>query len=207
MDRQQFITEDSRWGAVTARNPSADLHFVYGVRTTKIYCRPICKARLARRTNVVFFDKGQEAKKAGFRACKRCKPEISSVMPEEEAEIKIRQLLAQPVSSSHTTSAQMALGLGLSKWHFHRTFKRLTGKTPYEYFASSRESSTLSDPLANGEQEIPCHAEEDAFLSFDPNFDFSDLIQWSDLDSWSCPSFLQAPVSDAVTPLLVHSPE
>ncbi len=48
--------------------------FMYAVRTTKIFCRPVCKARLARRANVVFYSSALEAQKAGFRPCKRCKP-------------------------------------------------------------------------------------------------------------------------------------
>ncbi|POR34027.1 Bifunctional transcriptional activator/DNA repair enzyme Ada, partial [Tolypocladium paradoxum] len=68
-----FADDDSRWQAVRARDVVADGFFVYAVRTTKVYCRPICKARLARRANVRFYATGGEAAAAGFRACKRCR--------------------------------------------------------------------------------------------------------------------------------------
>ena len=88
-----YEDDDSRWAAVQSRDPAADRAFVYGVRTTKIYCRPICKARLARRSNVTFYRSPQEAQDAGFRACKRCKPELPTTMPEEDAVRKIREFV------------------------------------------------------------------------------------------------------------------
>jgi len=68
---------DSRWAAVVARDADADGRFVYSVRTTGVYCRPSCKARLANRENVGFHDTAADAERAGFRACKRCKPNES----------------------------------------------------------------------------------------------------------------------------------
>lgn len=62
------------WEAVRRRDRAADGRFVYSVRTTGIYCRPSCPARLARRENVRFHAGPVEAEAAGFRACKRCRP-------------------------------------------------------------------------------------------------------------------------------------
>ena len=151
-----FTDDDTRWAAVTSRNPSADTHFVYGVRTTRIYCRPVCKARLARRANVVFFARPAQAQRAGFRACKRCRPETGAAMPEEEADRKVRrmlqqqQLLLQAGSQGSQvvpagTSGEMARGVGLSKWHFHRTFKKVTGKTPRQYFAEQQAAAAARE--------------------------------------------------------------
>ncbi|KIX02928.1 uncharacterized protein Z518_08871 [Rhinocladiella mackenziei CBS 650.93] len=69
-----YTTPSSRWKAVTTRDARATNAFVYAVVTTRIYCRPDCRARLARRANVVFYDNNSEAEHNGFRACKRCKP-------------------------------------------------------------------------------------------------------------------------------------
>ncbi|KIY03625.1 uncharacterized protein Z520_00316 [Fonsecaea multimorphosa CBS 102226] len=69
-----YKSETSRWRALVARDALATDAFVYAVITTKIYCRPNCSARLARRANVRFFDLAQQAERGGFRACKRCKP-------------------------------------------------------------------------------------------------------------------------------------
>ncbi|KAM3519813.1 hypothetical protein MY4038_009657 [Beauveria bassiana] len=144
-ESSQFHTDEQRWRAVQGRDGAADGLFVYAVRTTKIYCRPICKARLARRANVSFFDNGREARDAGFRACKRCKPEVVGCMPEELAVRKIHAFIDRlegrdcdtqvgTVAAEHLSSlSQMARKTGLSKWHFHRVFKRCVGATPLEF--------------------------------------------------------------------------
>jgi AraC family transcriptional regulator of adaptative response/methylated-DNA-[protein]-cysteine methyltransferase len=69
-----FANDDERWGAVTRRNPAANGAFFYGVRTTGVYCRPTCAGRLPLRKNVQFHATCAEAERAGFRACKRCRP-------------------------------------------------------------------------------------------------------------------------------------
>jgi methylphosphotriester-DNA--protein-cysteine methyltransferase len=129
-----FSSDDARWAAIQARDPTADRAFVYCVRTTKIYCRPICKARLARRSNVLFQPSPEDARKAGYRPCKRCKPDIASSMPEEVAVKRVRQFLAQSPSSFQLSNLEtMARQSKLSKWHFHRVFKKIAGITPSEY--------------------------------------------------------------------------
>jgi methylphosphotriester-DNA--protein-cysteine methyltransferase len=72
-------SDHTRWLALVSRDrSSAKDTFVYAVRTTKIYCRPSCPSRLARRANVEFYDAPDQAEKAGYRACKRCKPELKN---------------------------------------------------------------------------------------------------------------------------------
>nr|CEG05666.1 unnamed protein product [Fusarium clavum] len=104
-----FDDDTSRWDAVTSRNTNADGLFVYAVRTTKIFCRPICKARLPRRANVSFFANGHEAQQAGFRACKRCKPEVAGAMPEEAAVRKIRAPIKFESDGEANWTIQVAL--------------------------------------------------------------------------------------------------
>src|SRR4051812_49957332 len=74
-----YPDDESRWQAVVDRDPAADGRFCYSVRTTGVYCRPTCPARLARRENVRFHATCQEAERAGFRPCKRCKPTEGSL--------------------------------------------------------------------------------------------------------------------------------
>lgn len=71
-----FNNPHTRWRALTARDPAAHASFVYAVLSTRIYCRPTCPARLARRANIVFYDAAAQAAQAGFRACKRCRPDV-----------------------------------------------------------------------------------------------------------------------------------
>ena len=68
-----FLTDDARWGAVARRDPAADGLFYTAVRTTGVYCRPTCPGRPLRK-NVCFYETCEEAEQAGFRACKRCRP-------------------------------------------------------------------------------------------------------------------------------------
>ena len=66
-------TENARWQAVLERDGNAD--FVYGVTSTRIYCRPSCPSRRPKRENARFFDSPELAAQAGFRACQRCRPD------------------------------------------------------------------------------------------------------------------------------------
>lgn len=66
--------EEARWQALRRRDPAADDDFVYSVRTTGVYCRPSCAARPARPENLRFHATPAEAEAAGFRPCKRCRP-------------------------------------------------------------------------------------------------------------------------------------
>ncbi len=67
--------DEERWQAVKRRDPAFDGKFLFAVRTTGVYCRPSCASRPAKRENVSFFQTGAEAEKAGYRACKRCRPD------------------------------------------------------------------------------------------------------------------------------------
>src|SRR5262245_28271407 len=71
---QPFRNDDARWEAVRRRDRGADGAFYYAVQTTGVYCRPSCAARLPRRDNVEFHATPAAAEAAGFRPCKRCKP-------------------------------------------------------------------------------------------------------------------------------------
>lgn len=74
----EFSSDEDRWNALVERNASADGVFYYSVRTTGVYCRPSCSTRLARRENVAFHATRTEAERAGFRPCKRCRPNTAS---------------------------------------------------------------------------------------------------------------------------------
>src|SRR5690349_9371372 len=75
----RYATDDRRWAAVTRRDAEADGFFYYSVRTTGVYCRPSCPARLARRENVQFHSSCADAERAGFRACRRCRPQDATM--------------------------------------------------------------------------------------------------------------------------------
>jgi AraC family transcriptional regulator of adaptative response/methylated-DNA-[protein]-cysteine methyltransferase len=126
---------DPRWAAVVARDPEAN--FCYSVKTTGVYCRPSCAARLARPENVRFYRTRQDAEKAGFRPCKRCKPDQAS--PAEQDAEKVSSACRLIENSETPPSLELlAQHVGLSAYHFHRIFKAATGLTPKGYAAARR---------------------------------------------------------------------
>jgi AraC family transcriptional regulator of adaptative response/methylated-DNA-[protein]-cysteine methyltransferase len=128
---------DPRWLSVVERNKTADGTFYYSVRTTGVYCRPSCAARLARAENVEFHPTPEDAEKAGFRACKRCKPAGPSQTEENSARIaKVCRLIER--SEESPSLEKLAKYAGMSVFHLHRTFKALTGLTPNGYAAAHR---------------------------------------------------------------------
>ena len=133
------ITEnDPRWASVVARDPQPPLKFCYSVKTTGVYCRPSCAARLPKPENVQFHATCEDAEKAGFRPCKRCKPNQASLV-EQHAE-KIASACRLIESSETPPSLELlAQHVGLSAYHFHRVFKATTGLTPKEYAAAHRD--------------------------------------------------------------------
>jgi AraC family transcriptional regulator of adaptative response/methylated-DNA-[protein]-cysteine methyltransferase len=126
---------DPRWASVVARDLQA--RFYYSVKTTGVYCRPSCAARLPKPENVQFHATCKEAEKAGFRPCKRCKPNQAS--PVEQHAEKIASACRLIESSEAPPSLELlAQHVGLSTYHFHRLFKAATGLTPKGYAAAHR---------------------------------------------------------------------
>ncbi len=131
------VEHDPRWARVRARDKSADGEFFYSVKTTGIYCRPSCAARPARAENVAFHRSAAAAERAGFRPCKRCKPDQAPIAERQAAQIaELCRLLEQ--SEAPPTLDVLARHVGLSSFHLHRLFKRVTGLTPRAYAAAAR---------------------------------------------------------------------
>ncbi len=128
---------DPRWQAVLRRDPQADGVFVYAVKTTGVYCRPSCPSRAAKRENVEFFEKNEQAAQAGYRACKRCRPEALSQEQRRRA-LVVQACRAIEQSDSALPLAALARQAGLSPHHFHRIFKAATGLTPKAFYKSVR---------------------------------------------------------------------
>ena len=128
---------DPRWASVIARSTEADGAFFYSVRTTGVYCRPSCAARVARPENVRFHPTRQDAEQAGFRPCKRCKPDQPALVEQHAAMVTEACRLIE-ASESVPTLEELANHAGVSGFHFHRVFKVITGVTPREYAAAHR---------------------------------------------------------------------
>lgn len=134
---QALPPPDSRWQAVVRRDRQADGVFVYAVKTTGVYCRPSCPSRTAKRENVEFFESNAQAAAAGYRACKRCRPEALSQEQRRQA-LAIQACRTIEQSAVALPLAALARQAGLSPHHFHRIFKEVVGLTPKEYCKSVR---------------------------------------------------------------------
>jgi AraC family transcriptional regulator of adaptative response/methylated-DNA-[protein]-cysteine methyltransferase len=144
--------EGRAWKKVLDRDRSADTDFLYGVSTTGIYCRPSCPSRRPRRDNVRFFSTAEGAERAGFRACRRCRPAQavqSSSGPVDRAREYIDQHIAD-IGDGRITLNVLAEQVGLSPHHLQRRFKAYVGVTPAEY-VRARRNEKLRAELRNGE--------------------------------------------------------
>ena len=130
-------SEAAYWAAVITRDGRFDGTFYYSVATTGVYCRPSCAARRANRENVAFHATAADAEAAGFRACKRCKPDQVSLGAQHANAVAdaCRFIEAAETPPSLHDLARRA---GFSPFHFHRIFKAATGVTPKAYAAAHR---------------------------------------------------------------------
>lgn len=133
-----FDTSDARWLAVTRRDAAADAAFVYSVSTTGVYCRPSCGSRLPHREHVAFHDSADAAEKAGFRACRRCRPRDRSLSDRHATAIAAACRTIERHEGERMNSTELAQAAGMSRFHFDRIFKRATGLTPAAYARAVR---------------------------------------------------------------------
>ncbi len=129
--------DEARWEAVKRRDRSAEGTFFYSVATTGVYCRPSCAARLPRRENVAFHPTCEAAERAGFRPCKRCRPNGPSQAERHAASVARACRMIEQAEEAPTLDA-LAKAAGLSPFHFHRVFKEITGVTPKAYASANR---------------------------------------------------------------------
>jgi AraC family transcriptional regulator of adaptative response/methylated-DNA-[protein]-cysteine methyltransferase len=130
---------------VVARDAGADGAFYYSVKTTGVYCRPSCGARRANPRNVRFHRTREEAERAGFRPCKRCRP-AEPPLAKRHAALVAEACRAIEAAESGPGLAALARRAGLSVHHFHRVFKAVTGLTPKGY-ADAHRSGRVREGL------------------------------------------------------------
>jgi AraC family transcriptional regulator of adaptative response/methylated-DNA-[protein]-cysteine methyltransferase len=145
---QPAALADPRWAAVVARDKSRDGTFCYSVATTGVYCRPSCPSRRANPKNVRFHGTPAAAEAAGFRPCKRCRPNAASIDDENAGKMAeaCRWIDAAEAAPSLDVLARAA---GLSPYHFHRVFKAIVGVTPKAY-AAARRAERVRAELVRG---------------------------------------------------------
>jgi AraC family transcriptional regulator of adaptative response/methylated-DNA-[protein]-cysteine methyltransferase len=131
------LTDDARWQTVLARDGASDGKFVFAVSSTGVYCRPSCPSKRPKRENVSFFLAPQEAERAGFRECLRCRPKSVSENPRQELIKRVCRYIEQHLDEP-ITLAQLGEQFRQSPFHLQRNFKQVLGITPKEYANSCR---------------------------------------------------------------------
>ena len=129
--------DDERWEAVAVRDAARDGQFVFAVSSTGVYCRPSCPARRPRRENVKFFSRPEQAEKAGYRACLRCRPKAASGNPLSDSAKEICRYIEQHLDEPITLES-LGKAFRQSPFHLQRRFKAALGITPREYADSCR---------------------------------------------------------------------
>ena len=141
------LDEAECWRAVAERDASAEAKFVYGVLSTRVFCRASCPSRRPRRENARFFATPALAIAAGYRACKRCRPQLKINAATAQVRAICERLATQECAPS---LAELGREFGLSPSHLQRTFKRAMGMSPREY-ANSLRAQRLKRNLQAGQ--------------------------------------------------------
>ena len=147
--RHADAASGARWAAFVARDASFAGQFYMAVKTTGIYCRPGCPARLPKPSNVTFYDTREEAEAAGFRPCKRCKPDdIDAARAHRDAIAAACRMIETAEEAPNLD--ELARAAGMSPSHFHRLFKRIAGVTPKAYAVAHRNQRVREELRDSG---------------------------------------------------------
>lgn len=141
-----MLTEHQQRTAVANRDVAYDGRFVYAVVTTGVYCRPSCAARPARPENLRFFADGAAAADAGYRPCRRCRPDQPA--PGFDTTVTAARYI-EDHCDERLTLAAIATAAGCSPTTLKRAFVRIFGITPKAYQQAVR-LGTLKDALRQG---------------------------------------------------------
>lgn len=143
------LSDDEKWRTVLSRDYYFDGTFVFGVRSTGIYCKPSCPARRAGREQVVFFSGPDEAEQSGFRPCRRCRPQDVGPSPRAELIGRVCNYIESNLDRKLTLSS-LSAHAGISPYHLQRVFKRFVGISPRQY-VEARRVAKMKRSLRNGE--------------------------------------------------------
>ena len=134
-----MMTHEAMWSAFERGDHRYDGRFVTAVRTTGIFCRPSCTCRKPRRENVLFYRSPAHAAKAGYRPCKRCRPELRGGPAEADRAMARRALDYMRGHLNETLYARdVASAVAVSASHFARRFRAGDGRTPMRALADLR---------------------------------------------------------------------
>jgi AraC family transcriptional regulator, regulatory protein of adaptative response / methylphosphotriester-DNA alkyltransferase methyltransferase len=136
-----LLNEKVMWGAVVNCNEEYDGLFYYAVKSTGICCKPSCKSKTPLKENVLFYPSVPLAIQDGYRPCKRCHPNLH-ISNEEEIVLSVKQVMEREYRNGLALE-QLALQVGVSKYHLQRVFKLNTGISPSEYMTKLRMDEAM----------------------------------------------------------------
>jgi AraC family transcriptional regulator, regulatory protein of adaptative response / methylated-DNA-[protein]-cysteine methyltransferase len=149
MKSSQPAPESAHWQAVVTRDRNFDGQLLYAVRSTGVYCRPSCPSRRPKRQNVEFYFGADAAERAGYRACRRCKPtNLNFGSAEGELARRVCQHISQNLEGTLSLEV-LSAQLQVSPFHLQRTFKKVMGISPRQY-AEARRLAVLKGALRFG---------------------------------------------------------
>lgn len=131
------MTDEARWQAVVDNDRRYDGIFFYAVSSTGIFCRPSCPSRPPRRDRVCFFENREQAMEAGYRPCKRCRPDLLRYQPDRETAMKAMEALRRHYREPEALR-QALDGLGLSRRRLMDLFRTEYGTTMGAYLTEVR---------------------------------------------------------------------
>ncbi|MEH2109496.1 bifunctional DNA-binding transcriptional regulator/O6-methylguanine-DNA methyltransferase Ada [Nostoc sp.] len=149
--QQASVLEETLWKAVLNRDPTYEGKLFYAVRSTRVYCRPICPSRRPNRNQVCFFQSAQEAESGGFRACKRCQPQFEKVPNTAKAKVLAACRYIETQGDRIPTLSELCSQVGMSPSYLQRIFKQIIGVSPFQY-ADALRSQRLKQRLQSGEE-------------------------------------------------------
>jgi AraC family transcriptional regulator of adaptative response/methylated-DNA-[protein]-cysteine methyltransferase len=152
--KHQFLNHFNRetlWEAVLNRDSAFEGKLFYGVRSTGIYCRPICPSRRPNRNQVCFFQSAQEAESLGFRPCKRCQPQSETVPNIAKSKVLAACRYIETQLDRIPTLSELSSQVGMSPSYLQKVFKQIIGVSPFQYGDALR-SQRLKQRLQSGEE-------------------------------------------------------
>jgi AraC family transcriptional regulator, regulatory protein of adaptative response / DNA-3-methyladenine glycosylase II len=143
MSALQQHTENHLYAAMVAHDARFDGRFFVGVKTTGIYCRPVCRVRLPLQRNCSFFGNAPSAEVAGFRPCMRCRPELAPGLSLVDSSQALAEAAARFIDTAvhagdELSMPQVAARLGVTDRHLRRVFQLAHGVAPLDYLTTRR---------------------------------------------------------------------
>ncbi|WP_199615244.1 bifunctional transcriptional activator/DNA repair enzyme AdaA [Paenibacillus alkalitolerans] len=129
--------DESIWKAIAKCDAEFDGKFYYGVITTGIFCRPSCKSRTPSKANVRVFQEAEEALQAGFRPCKRCRPDELHWHPDEQLAMTVKKFIDRNYTEKITLQS-LASRTFVSPFHLQRVFSKVMNVSPVQYVTEVR---------------------------------------------------------------------